>query len=354
MGLSRYDFLRIVLPGAIILFLTDALLRVLVVERDGSNDRLVELMTSLEDPLIGLAVAFGIGLCLYFVDPAVHSAIYFRNIPSTHLRTKLHKAGIQTNALSLFFVASDALMPAEMRERALLFGAFFRVGFQATLLTIATGAILPALLLVRSLDQFAPARVDWERPEILVVVSVVSALALGAGMGLLRDVRKKKKVAMPIIAVLLPFLVSSFLWVNLVTGVLPRSARAAHWQLAATLCMLLPWLLLRTLGPLRPRFTRWGSYYLRGEKSQGRSDKPYPDGVNPVLDVLVAINAGIGLVVLSNALNAGQILGTGTLILIGLMLSLTRKHEKQLQGIYSNQNYWIDSQFEAILELVPK
>lgn len=59
----------------------------------------------------------------------------------------------------------------------------------------------------------------------------------------------------------------------------------------------------------------------------------------------------VGMLGLSDSLAASQLVVICSLLLSALLLSYVRKHERQQFGIYRNQNFWIDANLDAIIDI---
>jgi hypothetical protein len=150
-SVSRYDFFRIVLPGGLVVFLLDLCARLILATPRVRPSVIGAFPKFIEQPLVALAATFGIGLVLYFLDLPYSSPQFWKGIPSKVLESRMG-ADTKADPLSLFFLASDKLMPSEMRERALLYGAIYRIGFQLVLFTIIGCLVVPIGILFRLPD----------------------------------------------------------------------------------------------------------------------------------------------------------------------------------------------------------
>jgi hypothetical protein len=159
---SRFDFYRILLPGALLVGLFDIVIRV-IGATPGSQDwsDLIGVAEFLEDPLRGLVAAFGAGIVLYFIEPGNSAPQYYQDIPSQHLWRRMHEEGVTGGNISMFFRASDEFMPEALRSRALLYGAFYRIGFQVVVFTLLAASVLPLLIATLSRQDSAG---PWHAP----------------------------------------------------------------------------------------------------------------------------------------------------------------------------------------------
>lgn len=344
-GLSRYDFFRMLLPGAIVVFLLDLGLRVLLVD-GGTHARTLEnALTVIERPLVAITVAFAVGLVLYFVDLAYTTPAFWKNIPSSHLSIRLAEADVATDHLSLFFRASDELMPEAMRERALLYGALYRAGFQAMLFSITAAVVLPvAVLLEMPVGDLSPGfhlhRADWWVTGGLVLAFV----ALAPMRAVLRRQRRDLPETGPVVFLFLALAPLLAMWLDLRWRFLPFVPHHRPQLVWLTTITLGVWWFLRVGGRPGSRLRYW-----RGDS--GRPDDPYSASTNWTLDALAATAAVVGSGMLVPHMSVGQVLAINGSALVGLLLSVLGKHERQLQGIYRNQNNWIDAHVADICKL---
>jgi hypothetical protein len=283
---------------------------------------------------------------LYFLDPGYGAPQYYRGIPSSHLAKSLKDRGIkaETDALSLYFLAVDQLMPEAFRERVLLYGAIYRVGFQLVLYTLLVASLLPTAILaffgsLPPLTYGTPSPVLWVSWGA-VILTVIVPFVREAIKRQPRFPRRGVTVGCLTITAL-----SVAVWINLPLSFLPK-VRPLGSAIAVTLVVIGFWLLLRLVGPLRVWFQ-----YLRS--GGGKPDRPHSASEVAALDGSIALTGLVGAIVLWPALTLLQVVAICTLLWLGLMLSGFRKHERQLGGIYRNQRFWLDGEMDSILELLP-
>lgn len=250
-GLSRYDFFRILVPGGTVLFLFDLVVRVVTATPSVHAASLTTALSTVERPAVGVVVAFGTGIILYYLDLAYSAPQFFEYIPSSYLSERLGKERYSTDALSLFFLASDKLLPPEMRERALLYGALYRTGFQVVLFTLASAAVLPVVILLHlKEDSLAFSDRTFRPIPIVVSVAIIGAFAAPFVRELLK---KKADRRWPARSLFIPLgvLISgiSFLWIDIVTQWLPFQPHYRSWLVGSTSATLTIALILRLIGP---------------------------------------------------------------------------------------------------------
>ncbi len=350
-GISRFDFFRMLLPGGLVLFLIDVSLRIL-----GANAiwgyEVADALTVIEDPFIGIVLSFAIGLLLYWIDIPYATAFYFQDIPSTHLAKRLteDERG-RVHEVSLFFRVSDELMPQELHERALFYGAFYRIGYQTVLFTMLAAVLLPPTLL-QKLTNVQYKTVDWSRPEVW---AVVSGTGFFATLSVVRWLFRGRKADLkPLIGLGALSFVTVALWLDRVAWQRLPEKLGRPAVLIASISLLFSWVVVRTLGPLGDRWKSWRGNLKREEAgSPIRPERPYRSSTSVFLDVFMASTGAVGLIVISDALSPAQMLGIATLSWSALALSFNRKYERQHSAIYTNQNAWIDSNMHAIRALIP-
>jgi hypothetical protein len=254
--------------------------------------------------------------------------------------------GTDTKAdpLSLFFLASDKLMPSEMRERALLYGAIYRIGFQLVLFTIIGCLVVPIGILFRLPD---PPIVQAPRIGGVTITALAIVIPCIFVPFFREAVKHKRRWPSWKFVLVIVLLVAGpcVVWLDLPYRYLPWSPQADYWYVLAVVGYGLPWGILRLTGPLKPRWQRW-----TGE-TRAKPDVPHSELEIALLDGGAVLVSLAGLISLSGRLANVQILGLVSLQALALILSFLKKHERQLQGIYRNQVNWLDSNLEQILAL---
>jgi len=344
-GVSRYDFFRIVLPGGLVVFLLDLSARLILATPRVRPSILAAFPKFIEQPLIALAMTFGVGLILYSLDLAYYSPQIWRGIPSTVLREKIPDTRVDTT--SLFFVASDQLMPAELRERALSYGSFYRLGFQVIFFTIIACLVVPVGIVLRLGN---PPIVPHPRVTTAVVIATLLVVPCALTPFIREAFKRRRRLPALRFVLCIGLLVgaSSAVWVDLPFAYFPKPSQDAVWFTIATAAYAFPWIGLRLLGPMKPRWTVW-----RSVDKLPRPDVPHSDIEIAILDTGAVVLSLVATIALSGALSNMQIIGLAVLQALALVLSFQKKHERQLQGIYRNQVTWLNAHLDEILKLVP-
>jgi hypothetical protein len=131
-----YDGVRILLPGAIVAGIYQAVVRTFALH--------APLPTS--DTLAALAIVSVAGLSLYFVDLPSRSVLYSAALPHKILESWGTPAvGTVQN---VYFVLTDTVMPPAIRSRAQYYNSMFRVGCEMVIMfcLAGNGVITTALL----------------------------------------------------------------------------------------------------------------------------------------------------------------------------------------------------------------
>jgi hypothetical protein len=345
-GLSRNDFFRVLLPGAALLFLIDVATRILASAQGIKPGTLEDLRNVLEDPFSAVAIAFGLGLLLYLVDPGYGAPQYYVNLPSNHLAEKMQERGMEVDEVSLYLVIADSLLPPALQDRALFYGAVYRIGFQIIIYAFLTAALIPIgllLLLPTNADaKFEPSYAAWGGLGV-----VVAATSLPWIRTAFRRSRSRPEVRRPIgkwffMSMLLLIMVPLIAWLNLAWNSQLRWSHEAAGGFSTI--AVLSWVVLRLSGPLSPRFR-----HLRGIQRR-KPDEPHSQLQIALLDLVVVTPALIGVMVLDARFSFAGVWGVCLLSAGALLLAFLRKHERQLYGIYRNQNLWIDSHLDQIVD----
>ncbi len=344
---SRFDFYRILLPGALFIGLIDIVIRV-IAATPGPHDwsDLTRVASFVEDPLRGLVLAFGVGVILYFIEPGNSAPQYYQGIPSQHLWTRMRKEGVTGSNVSMFFAASDDFMPEALRSRALLYGAFYRIGFQVVVFTLLAAGVLPFLIVTLSRhDGSGPwhlaggTRLGFWLVGVSVAVATI-VVATNTGRKTNRAIGKLWVGAITMV------LLNSAAWANFAGQVTEEWTQwpNSYWLLAGvTTLTSAAWFLLRLRGPLRPFFR-----HLR--KGGGRKpDRPHTAGQIALLDCAMSSHGFAGLLALDGKVSPAQFGAVVGMLTISLIVSLVKKYETRLAGIYKNQNEWIDRNFDRIV-----
>lgn len=351
---SRYDFYRIVLPGAIMVGLLDLAIRLTAMASEGDiKEQSRRALDFVEDPIRGLVLAFAFGICLYFTEPGYNAPQFFYRIPSSHFHSLLSKRvpsdpDLVKKALSLYFRALDELVPDSLQERALLYGAFYRIGFQTIFFTLAVASSLPlAIVALGGVDPPA----EWSSPGlgtwlVVAIPVVVGSAGLVAARLPARHPQARRLGWRFTLGLGLLATGTTLGWISYTSpdtaeGLVNPEAVVS----ALTGLQLGIWALLRLRGPIKP-FVR--SLWV---PQSHRPDRPHSDAQIAFLDLSAFAPAAAGLLVLRPSIEFLQVVGVCLLGAIALLLSSAKKHERRLAGIYSNQNAWLDANVERVVAL---
>lgn len=346
-GSSRFDTLRVLLPGAVLITLVDlgarliASMTVVRPSASGLVDAAQAFVDLVEDPFRGIVVAFGLGLILYFVNPAYATPQYWKDIPSEHVKQKADKDGLQNvDATGLYFLALNELMPTALRDRVLLYGQMYRIGFETVfyaLLTVVATAVSALVIVGSSRSAFSLNQSAW----IFLVLLVIELALFAFRLEVLRKedlVRQAKSIAKWTFAVPVSLIVLLAFggWVGLT--VWPDKTGTVVIVLSATAAGAI-WTLLRLKG------RDWWPYIIF---PIGRGTRPYrtTDAHSPFeLLVLDAAFVTPWLFLMAGSSSALSVVHVGApvaLTMVALFLSHLRKYERQNHGVYRNQRLWID------------
>lgn len=342
---SRFTFYRIILPGGIVVVLLVLSVRILGATPGIEPPWSQALTGFLEDPFTGIASAFAIGLVLYWLDPGYGAPQYYAHIPSSHLRDLMLERGVQGDHLSLYFQAMHSLMPDGLREQGLLYGAFYRIGFQATTYAILVGAALPLGIAMT----IGPPGRSQRWPPWIVVASIILIACLVA-WPFLRCLFKGRGVSIGLVLTLYVFgstMGTLSTWGNYAGGWFDSRVDRESLLAAYAGVLFLAWLALRLVGPLRPYWR-----YFRGGM-RGKPDNPHTEVQIGAINSSPAIFAVAGLAATGASLAPIQVIGITSILGVGLGLAILRKHERQLTGIYKNQNQWLTANLDKVLTLLP-
>jgi len=332
------------LPGAAVVVLLDVVARIIALHPVAPFIVAQSLPGFLENPLRGLAAAFGIGLVLYFLDPGYGAPQFYKDIPSTHLKKLLESRGVEAHALSLYFRAMDELMASPFRERSLLYGALYRIGFQVVLYTLLVASLLPTtiLLLFRRLPPLT-----YGRPAPILWLSWGAVLVTVLCPFIRQRIAAEPKFPRKGVSLTASSMAALIIvaWVNLPLSFVP-TVPPIWLATTVTFLAVAVWLILRLVGPL----SMWLNYVRLGG---AKPDTPHPPIEIFAYDSSVAVAGLVGLVVLWPVLAPAQVVATSALLCVGLTLSYFRKYERQLSGIYHNQNEWLDAKLDSVLQLLP-
>lgn len=380
-GASRYDFYRILIPGALAVVLADLVGRVLLLTpnpmiQDQTLDQMKGFVALVEDPFRGAALAFTLGFLAYFLDPGYVTPEYRDRLPSARLGELLREWDrSDVEEKGLYFILLNEHMPDNVRERALLYGAFFRIGVQVILAAYLTATVMPLLILFISTAGVDRGSLGDHLTVTRPGKAVVLFVAVELGLLFLRRITIKRRSAAD---------------ANEASpaegGSIPRWARARGWARAradgpgfpaltivvvgnggwlvgtaipsiqagdgrslvttGVLCACVVWTMVRLVGPLGSWFHElWrGTEYIRSDKHYSRTGLFIVDGAFSSV-------ALTGLLIMSGTMTSFQLTTIAGLLSVGILLAFTRKHERQQHGIYRNQRTWMEGNKELILEV---
>lgn len=373
-NVSRSDFYRILLPGAIAVVLIDIALRVIALTPDpAATPHTISLISRaiglVEDPFRGVAIAFSVGFALYFIDPGYMTTAYRSGLPSTYVAELSRQKDLPDKySTSIYFQLLNEHMPDNLRERSLLYGAFFRIGVLAIIMAMLIGVALPTLLLLYSIS-------PQESSPLFRVLDPSGALGaqIAVGMAFItvlawwwrratekrnhrdRDYDDRSKGANKpewnlldshrFVAAAI-FAIGGLGW--LLAALLPIPASAGRWVVSiASAVSGLAWIGARLAGPLASWFAvvRAGQPYYRSQGSF-QAVEQY------AIDVAYVATGYLGLALIASELYLVQVLATLSLSITAMALSFVRKHERQQHGIYSNQRSWIASHWNLTEQLI--
>lgn len=338
-GSSRFDTLRILLPGAILITLVDfgARLTASATATRASSEGFVRTAQSfvdfVEDPFRGIVLAFGMGLVLYFVNPAYATPQYWKGIPSEVVVEKVKEADFQgVSGTDLYFLALNELMPVALRDRALLYGQMYRIGFEMVfyaLLTAVATATSALVVVGGSVSDFRVTTGGWMLLAVLILEAGVFMFRMNRASPHLSKWSYQIPVSLLALIPVGGWFAMSRLPETTGTLILVSSSVGA----AAV------WTLLRLKGGAWPSYVT--SPTRRGT-SPFRTADPHSAFEILVLDIAFVVP---WLLLMAGSGEALTLLHLGSPILLtaaALLLSHLRKYERQNHGVYRNQKLWIE------------
>lgn len=358
---SPSDAYRIFIPGAVVVVLTVFSLRVVQLTPRPEDQSLLDgvnsLISYIETPANATVLAITIGFVLFFLDPAYRTSGYMIGLPSNHLKERLQSEGWETRgAANIYFKLLNEDMPTVLRQRALTFGAFFRIGVLIVLATLLVGVLLPvALLGVIGTSRGSPVTAIVPPTTLgLLGFAIVGGLT---AVFLYRRFTVKQEGTASVASYDVTYVrVLNSTWTPVVivgiSGVVPWlligltriGGAGSHIVFASAVASTVVWLVVRLMGPVGSVFisirSREPAYY--------RNDH-YAPRTEFCLDAAYAASGLVGVVVVSPVLAPVQTIAIMSMIGLGLALSFLRKHERQQHGVYRNQNAWIDRHWAEIL-----
>lgn len=189
-GFSLYETLRFGIPGA----LAAAILGITIRLATGTGVLFADgPAASITDKLSGgtfLTAALALGFILYVIDLPTRARIYLEGdpkngkvLPSATLRRLLLDANTRNSAflsnrsLSLYFLLSDAHLPAELHRKVYFFGGLYRIYSDARILAMSALALGPCAGLIVVGDGHLSHRVPWTESLPFLVCILFPVLA---------------------------------------------------------------------------------------------------------------------------------------------------------------------------------
>lgn len=364
-NLSRFDLLRIVFPGAVATILATVALRLVALVPDATpilarhRELLVDGYTFLEDPFRGLAVAFALGYVLYFLDPGYQAGSYRRDLPSDHLSKVLEECGYpRADRRDVYFLLLNEHMPADLRERSLLYGAFFRIGFLSIMLTQLTSVLIViGLLYVTTAAATEASLAAIFSPTAMGLTWSSIGVLLGGGWVFRRKRTKRDRRVRSEGAFLdsgngIALLIILVGAATLAIGMTHPELGLSDGRLVVTVGLAVAtslWLGARLAGPL----WEWAKAMVRGDPYY-KPREDFSSDTELLLDYCLTVLVLASLTLMSNALGTVQLMLAAGLPLVALSLAFVRKHERQQHGIYRNQNAWIEEHLNLAVTLLPE
>lgn len=359
-SLTRFDLYRIIIPGALSLGFAVIALRLLSIGEGVGQQGFPEFGEFLEDPLRAFVLAFGVGLLAYFVDPGYAMPEFWEGIPSAKLREVLVEQDgrfediPQQRFVGLYFLLFDGDLPEGVRERALLYGALFRVAVHAILGALLTALLLPVLMLHLAAAEGHEAVGPTSQHVWVPLFAALATLLMASrrclveldteGYGGMRAALKGMDKGAATVAFLiamggvLPWSIVGFYGhqgrVGLVSVGIGVSFSAVVWLTAR----------------LGGRVGEYCTFIVSGNR-YNREKKGYARSWSFGFDSCLALSVYVGLFMAGpEVITNGQQVGVVALTMFGLVLSFLRKHERQQHAIYKNQVDWMRRNIDRVKE----
>lgn len=356
---TRFDLYRIIIPGALSLGFAVIAARVLSLGPEVPDQTLGEFVTFLEDPLRGFVLAFGVGLLAYFVDPGYATPEFLEGIPSAQLEDILKERDERfceypsKGFLGLYMLLFDEMLPEGIKERALLFGALFRVAVHAILGALLTALMLPIAIVALEVDGGGMGVGGTKEHVLLPLLAIVVTLLMAVRRGMVEGAGRRGRSVKALLAqvdkeaaTVAGLIAASGV---LSWGVVGIGGHEGRWGVMAVSVGVTLSAALWLIGRLGGRVVEYLRFVASSQR-YGRPDVGYSRGWVFGLDACLTMNIYVGLYMGSPSINIGQQAGVVALTMFGLLLSFFRKHERQLHGVYSNQVVWIRRNIEKVEE----
>lgn len=331
-GFEFYEGIRIAIPGALTVALYVAI------------DATFGLGAPQPDLVLGIVVAVGVGLILYYTDISGSAQIYKAARPHRVLeRWQLRlPSGIST--LNAYFVLLDSVMPAGIRNRALYFGSIFRIGYEAIYLS-ALSAV--AVITIATLTTSPMALRTTDHTVLWIAVGTHVAAAL---LGLLEGynlARPRADDARAALRRVFRRLIMQVGWSGLAFLVAATALVVAH-------IVLDDWAPLLA-GAVALTAFLWASRYWYGYRQKLGERR----NVDPATSsLLLAVTIILATVIAAVELPSRSVMGTaaalgwsGMALTAELMLAL-RGHERKLWAAYHTQRVWFELNKETVTRML--
>ncbi len=316
-----YEGIRILIPGAISLGLTEGVVR--TVSTDGSGLGL--------GTFVSFVAALLIGLVFYFVDAPAKAAVALPLRPTDILFSWGVAPREGTNTVNNYFVMLDDDVPAPVRARALYMGSMYRIGFE----TVYLLALVSAALLSLGNWTASSLHVDMHRESREIWIGA-AALVLTWLYSLYLDRAERSKKKKPTDVRSKHFSKFDLLLVIVLV--------ASHVMLFLKHDHIPGWLLVL---PSAALFGIWAVRYFRGysEEQDGRAVRRPIAAAHACLLLLLAQLSVLSTLMFrpySDAdLSRNELSTWLACAFAAMVLVCARGHERRLRGAYVTQNTWL-------------
>lgn len=337
-GTTSFDFyegIRILIPGAVAVGLTESILNSVPTFADFSL---------LPGVLGGVLLSLSAGLVLYFLDVPIKSAFYNYRQPTDLLAKRTQR--VEREVRPGFFLIFDTEMPPIIRARALYMGSMFRIGFEGILLLgIAQYGIWIYSAVCRCPEpdsDLSPYQIGVSALLALLVVRLMATAVRQArreASAERQDLNRKMILAKLPWALASPFRELGVLWTTILIlgtgGILVSMGLGEGTQLR----------LLVGTSSAALIAVEWTVLFLWGVTLLPTS-RPSPVGALTSM-LLYVLSSGGFMIVLEKTPGSGGLVGrTGlgwiTASLLGGVLIAGRGHERRLEGAYASQREWLE------------
>lgn len=246
-GFGLYETLRILVPGATAVAVLDFVVRVATGSGAALSKGPFQVVVEGLHGTNFFAASLMAGFLLYLLDLPQRSRIGAEGdpgngipMPTTALREILgpspKAAWVRKRSFSLYFLLTDAHLPAEFHRRIYFFGSIFRIYSDARYLT-AAGMAIGVPLAFAFTGQGRPPWIGGARLllALLCVASLISVGVLGELRHADRSVRKHKEGTGPRYRTRLRRSLTQLKWVAILVGVLESVGIILSGQYGAVL-----------------------------------------------------------------------------------------------------------------------